>query len=530
LLSSGQAFSINGVYIEIDIVFISDANRLYTPKLSQLFLTLLVPSTESGLVIGPDDWSNGTFDNIQVDLTDSANPLDLIYRNVDDIYFAINNSVNEMDPQLNPVVGLTGSLLPITPGQGYNSFANQTYGRGLTAPKAVRRLENGNYLVCDTENDRVVEMTENGTMVRGFASHNIDYTKDASLNISTGATAVAGPTVMVSANYNPRLGTLYVAFSTYVNISTYDLTRVTLYWNNYQNNLNLNNSTETIITLLGIPATNLSPGSTSTAGSYERVLAVILDTSQQAALSSITSQMYIQITNDPNFEPIEVFYGDYMYFGSLGIYHPINVIMPSENEWFLLNSRFSTDQPNPATIDPNYGSSPTIYSGIRFLLTAGQYPDNNLNAAPYGLDGTFQLLDFSDVTLGSVVVLPGTKLMYAGLLNLSSTGSSSSGSSTSTTATIAQTLTNYVGAVLIVDGNTGAVAFKYESPDGLYPTDCLVDEDGFYTISESSLYPQAGRIIKIDSLGNIVFVTPYGDFTQINDIRLVSNNHLLVST
>ncbi|MFB6152599.1 MAG: aryl-sulfate sulfotransferase [Haloarculaceae archaeon] len=42
------------------------------------------------------------------------------------------------------------------------------YGRGLNWPRGVQRLPNGNTVIADTGNDRVVEVTPNGTVVREY--------------------------------------------------------------------------------------------------------------------------------------------------------------------------------------------------------------------------------------------------------------------------------------------------------------------------------------------------------------------------
>jgi hypothetical protein len=84
--------------------------------------------------------------------------------------------------------------------------------------------------------------------------------------------------------------------------------------------------------------------------------------------------------------------------------------------------------------------------------------------------------------------------------------------------------------VIAIDKLTSRIIFTYQSPEGLFPSDVFVDDDGFYVIAETSLIPQAGRIIRLDRFGNISAVISDGMYTKINDIRRLNGNHMLVST
>lgn len=507
LLNSGEVIGLNGSYIEIDITFLSDSNRVETPTLTALFLTLLVPSSESGLIIDDEDgWNRGvSLENITV--TDSG-IVELTNTNVNDIYFVTENIVNELNPDLNPVVGVNGGSIPITPSQGYATIHDQNAVRGFDNPKSALRLLTGNYLVCDTGNDRIVEVAEDGTFVRGFASHNADYST---------------VTFALCANYNPRLGMLFIAYSKAVDLTNFDLTTVTLSYNAFSNTLVLNNTTDQVRTLTGtLVERHVVTGQTgATTGVTERVLSVILDSSQISELANVTSPIFVTILNDLNIQPIEVFVGDYMYFGNFGLYRPIHAFQSDESEWTVLNSRISSSADAAKT---------TVVSLLQFSLSIGEFPVGQTTGLPIGLTYAFNGIDFSDIMLGSAFDLGNNKLLIAGLQALPSSTTTTTTTTTTTPLTDTQKLSKYVGTVIVLDTRSSIIAFRYQSPDGLYPSDCTVDENGYYAVAESSLLPQAGRIIKLDQYGNIVFLTEGGMFTKVNDIRLITDNNLFVST
>jgi hypothetical protein len=541
LLSSGETFALNGSYIEIDITFVSDSNRIKTPELESVFLTMLVPSDESGLSIRTAaQWEQGETENVTVD---SADFIELDHKNVGDIYFTTENIVNELNPDLNPVVGINGHDIPISPRQGFVFITQQEDERGFKNPKSAIRLVSGNYLICDTDNDRVMEITQDGAFVRGFGSHNVDYSTSE---------------FVVSANYNPRLGVLFIAFSKEIDITNYDLTNVTLYYDAFSKSITLSNATDKVRTLTGAAVDRIAiqKGETASTGLTEKVLAVVLDENQKSKLESITTPLFMKVANDINLQPIEVFNGDFMYFGEQGIYHPVHAMRPKEREWTVLNSRITSDS----------SSTSSTVSLIQFDLRVGETLERNI----IGLTFQYNGVDFSDITLGSAQYIDDTKLLIAGLNRLPTAAPNSGTTVTTTTQTITTTVTQvtttasgtqtttgvpttstvvtasdgstdqpttdeaklakYTGTVIVIDTQSNNISFRYLSPDGLYPSDCTVDADGFYTIAESSLHPQSGRIVKLDPFGNVIWITGDGMFTKVNDVRLVDDNHLFVST
>jgi len=142
-------------------------------------------------------------------------------------------------------------------------------------------------------------------------------------------------------------------------------------------------------------------------------------------------------------------------------------------------------------------------------------------------------LDFTDISLGAVYELSPSNTASKGKILVAGLSLAPVAPNTPPApppANNAQKLALYLGQVVVIDKGSGLVVYRYMSPDGMYPSDVTVDANGYYTVAESSLTPQNGRVVRLDLFGNIIWTTQAGMFTQVNDVRLVKNNHLLVST
>ena len=75
-----------------------------------------------------------------------------------------------------------------------------------------------------------------------------------------------------------------------------------------------------------------------------------------------------------------------------------------------------------------------------------------------------------------------------------------------------------------------SVTFNYDSPDGLFVSDCSMTSDGDVLVAESSIVQNSGRTIKIDGFGNINYVLSNGQFSIINHARESGSGHIIIST
>lgn len=544
LLNSGEVFALPGTYVEIDITLVSDSTRQKTPLLESLFLSILVPAKEAGLSIqSAEAWRQGVSQNI--DISDDG-VISMERTNVGNFYFIEGLNVNELDPELLPAAGVTSDNLPIAPYQGFaaiNASAQipdeynpgREFLRGMFRPRSVFRLESGNFLIADTGNDRILEMTQDGLFVRGFASHNVKY--DDVLYALT-------------ANYNPRLGVLFVTFSRDLDIKFVDLRKFVL--NIGGRDIQLSNAVDKVrdpTTGEVIDRPELEDFLDGTVGNFQgkvdNIVSVILSPDKQTLLKTASADtVTVRIIGNPSpatnaqiptNAPIglECFIGDYMYFGRGGIWRPICVRETEEDRYIIANATINYDSPNLA---------PTgIGSVIEFEKAIG----SAFQGQKLGSTFSYSDIIFSEIMLGNVsyFTVEGDdgqverKLLIAGLQrNLAPQTSSSSTGDTATNgqellgSTDTTKLSKFVGKVIILDMDSQLVSFEYQSPDGLFPSDAFFDDDGNIVVAESGLVAQSGRIVTVDSVGTVIKLIEGGMYTKVWDVRKLPSGHVFVST
>lgn len=515
-LSSGDVFSAVGSEIEIEITFFSDLDRTLTPELTWFQLQLLVESDSAGFTVkDATAWSAGTLENIQVK-TASSDSISLNYTNVGNMYFLYENTVNEIDPTRIPQFGVNGGKVPLSPIQAFQAI-NGAPSRGFTNPRSVYRMITGDYLVADTDNDRVIQVKPDGTFVRGYGSHNRNYD---TVNYS------------LSAVYNPRLGKLFIMYSTDQALVLYDLTTVHVSWG--QNVITLDNNSDHIHTLDTDTAVAFDPNATSSV--TDRIISILLSQDHQNQLANITDPLFAQIDTDPDLNFLECFYGDFMYYGRGAIVRPVYANKLDDTSWTIANSHiFQGYDDLAATTDGKAAITDLVSKTVSIITVEEDTGLITINSSLNIFDFTFNGIDFADVTLGGIFPLDDRRILIAGLRKIPTNSSSSSSSASSVTGA-PQTISDsdrvqgYQGYVIMLDKTTQTILFKYESPEGLFPSDVIIDEDGLFVVAETSFIPQAGRIVKLDRTGNILSVISGGMYSRIHDIRNLPSGHLLIST
>jgi hypothetical protein len=267
----------------------------------------------------------------------------------------------------------------------------------------------------------------------------------------------------------------------------------------------------------------------------DRIVSIALSKNHQDVLDAATGQIYAQIDTDPDLNYVECFVGDFMYYGRGAIVHPVFVNKLDDSRWMIANSHVFKGYDDLAQTE----SGKKVISDLasKTLSVINIEEDTGLitvNASLNIFDFTFNGIDFSDTTIGGIYPLEKDRLLVSGLRKIptTSTSNSSSSSSSGSTVTIkdADRVVGYQGYVILLDKATKRLLFTYESPEGLFPSDVIVDEDGLFVVAETSFIAQAGRIVKLDRFGNIVSVISDGMYTKINDIRNLPSRHLLIST
>jgi hypothetical protein len=556
ILSAGQTFDLSGSYIEIDISFLADNTKTKTAILNSLTLTMLSPASDSGFAINSAaQWQLGTLKNVNIS---TAGVATMQNTNIGNIYFSNDSQISELNPSLIPVVGVAAQNMPITPAQAQTALTPGSVHtvvsvpatavtttstattttivradtRGLYQPKSVYRLLTGNYLIADTGNDRILEMKEDGTFVRGYISHNVDY---------------ASSLYALTANYNPRLGVLFITFSKTTDIQNFTLSDITIHIGSNVS-LTLDSSLDSVRTLKGeivIPSTN--------SGLLDRTLSVLLSTAKQDLLNAATDIITVEIIADINNTAkshstgIECFVGDYTYFGTYGITRPIyaNVSRDDGNDIRIIVAN--------AAVQSGVITPPVTTSVIEFSENVGEILAGT--STPIGLTFAYSGIQFSDIMLGAVYVYERInntgqtvrQMLVAGVQAIASASTLTSSSSSTLTSTVTSSaspapddmtiMEGYQGIVQLVDMSSKLVSFQYISPDGMFPSDVYIDENDNVVVAESTFTAQSGRIITLDPSGlgdgqvpPIIRLIEGGLFTKIWDIRELNGGHIYAST
>ena len=143
-------------------------------------------------------------------------------------------------------------------------------------------------------------------------------------------------------------------------------------------------------------------------------------------------------------------------------------------------------------------------------------------------------ISFSDFSLGSIYEVDSETFLIAGMTALQDSLVPPVPTAPGTVETFeqqaARKLLNYRGKVIVLDRASKAIRFEYDCPDGSYASDAVLDDEGNYVIAESTFASNNGRIVKIDSFGNIIAQVAGGNFSKINDVRALNNGNVFIST
>lgn len=219
-LKSGDVFALTGTDIEIEVALISNAERTLTPTFRGMTLQYSSESTTTGFTIqSSENWSQGKFTSTELE-QDIINPN--VYNlqladpiAVDEYYYSYENGISQSKLDGTATVGFRGlAFRDFISTQQALDIVNGKYRPGFRKPYSVYRLINKNYIVADTYNDRVVEVTPLGAFVRGVGGHNV--TDDTAF-------------YPLTASYNPKNSIMTICFSQAIVVADLDLTKIKLY-------------------------------------------------------------------------------------------------------------------------------------------------------------------------------------------------------------------------------------------------------------------------------------------------------------
>jgi hypothetical protein len=499
-MTSGNIFASGGAAIEIEISLFS-SDSVSTPIVDYLELRMLVDGDFTGFDINSSvEWEHGELENISIEETSTieSNLILSTPINVGGYFFSQKNSISEMDDENNGKIGFSGNLMPISPG-----LKNTKKFDYLTS---VVRKHNKNFLVADTINNRILEVDNKGVLVKGYGSTYFTNEEFSPLSFV----------------YNNVSHILTIVFTKTASVE--DLTKIILH-----------------VGSLSIPLTSndvvIMPQ--KFAG---KVVEIQLHEDNWVALANVSNEFVNSVTvsfNSGAFtEEIsdisdtfltlglygwECFIGDFTYIEN--ICHPIYVNVLRNGNIVIANSSIHYDPVSFISSESNYNVPDIV----------------ELNMETNEVVFTSDFISFSDFTLGSVYEYEDNKFLVAGIKKGQSVSSITTGEQliansikvtdkTKFRASALDALNGYRGVLILIDKNNKKFQTFYSSPDGLYPSDVDIFANGEILVPESSFGDNSGRLIKLDAFANIVWTYGDGTFNIINDAKVVSMDHIMVSS
>ena len=235
--STTSPFTISqtGNYIQIEVALIPSPDRKVSPELHRLYLDY---SSNSALATftydAKEQWESGTLVNI--DSSSVSGSIQLAGTgDVDSISYGANGSVVKTDQSLNPVLTVYSVTLP----QSTPQILNNTVG-GLGQISAVAYGDNGTIWVADTDHDRILRLSPDGSLEWGlygsFLEEPVDVygMEESGPGSNTGAetppafTPSTDPPILIQVVYNPTEGMLNMLFDQPLDLATLDYSKLIL--------------------------------------------------------------------------------------------------------------------------------------------------------------------------------------------------------------------------------------------------------------------------------------------------------------
>ena len=586
-LSSGDVLSLTGTDIEIEVIFLTD-DSAKTPVLTSLELQMVASSDSNGFTI--DDilaWNNGTKENITIDpyseIARLSNPI-----GVGDIVFSTTSMVNEVDNTKFPITGISGDNLPISPSQSINysnNIANGLATNGFNGVVFAERTISKNFIIADRDNDRIMEIDSSGNVIIGFGSVYIQdtdfYVFSANYNKVSNILSIILSRPILTTDVTLSSIVLIIGTSKIsldindtILISNKNKQILEIQLSDIKKNMlaNVNNnvylqfksgafaedlSTENvnekiIIGLQGLPVSLCN--FTYIDGIRHPVSVRKQDDGNFAVCnssimpsSSSTSKYSSFIILNTQTGLIDYSYGQILFSDySLGSSWQLDnskivlggVVKQTDEE---ISKMIESNSGRRIEIDIDLGSTlanielyAEIYdSGSQIIGKAITEGFTNLGGGKYKwiynlfpTNGTtVKFFNSSNKSQVSNTVNVVESMFTTGQSTIVSVGATTREAFVSDATLAMQT---YKGICVIVDKSTSSIVFQYNSPDGLYVSDVMVDESGILCIAESG-FGSSGRIIKLDSFGNIMWKFGERNYKNINHIRFMTNGNFLIS-
>lgn len=533
-LISGDLINLKGTDLEIEISIFPDQDRLQSPTLTSLRVLVLTEAEVDGFVIDEiEEFSRGSSSNVIINDSPVSLTLDTpIY--VDSYYFCLGNSVNQVHKETSDSgvdfsqaeLALFAKDAPIAPNQIFAAIekgeSRVTLSR-FFEPRSVVRQQSKTFIVSDTFNDRVLEYNEEGNLVRGVGS--INYEHDSKI-------------FPIAASVDTSTGILYIVWSKKIAFSTVNISKIVIQSNTKQVQL-----TENFDKILGLTKSEID--STNAQG---QVMPVYLSLQNSGLVEQISDDSYILLSDDvlsSGFDADSVFYkaiittlGIPLYIGKFayidGVFSPTYADKNESNNWLISNATLGVIDYN---IPDSVGEKINKTSQVSKIIEINEnnlivFASDNMEFSPF-IPGKAEYVDKNLILMGGIK--PGGNLGTPAENEFNFRSISGDSVEKLRRKEVLNTLffgdanASKQGALIVLDRRSGATTFEYISPEGLLVSDADVGKDGSYLVAESS-FKRSGRLIKVDSIGNIVWTYGEGVFGVINSARIKDDGAIVIST
>lgn len=532
-LNSGDAINLEGTDLEVEITFIPDSDRLPPgPSLRSLRILVLTDAEIDGFSIdSSDEFARGDSENTVI----SGSSIQLetpIY--VDSIYYILHNGMNQgtisssgtFEGGNEPTVFGTQDS-PIAPNQVFRAVEDSlnNVSKNFGDPRSVRRQVDRSFIIADTFNDRVLQYDEDANLLAGVGS--INYEADTVFPIA--------------ASVDIRTGILYLVWSRKISFTTVNVSKIIIQTNNQTVQL-----IKDFDKILGKTTQELD-----SVRAEGQIMPIFLSAQNAGLISALPKDSFLQIGTDVitgGIKKLSIFYttvasglGIPCYIGNFayidGIFSPTWAEKALAGGFVVGNGTLAVADYDFSDNSKASGASATKNSNVSSII---EIDENNIIV--FGSN----VMQFSPFFPGRIQEIDSTTLLIGGIKPGGVSGTLGSGQSlnfralstdndtrTTQKSTLEQIFfpagSGHVGSVIVFDKSVNTTIFTYTSATGIIVSDVDVDSFGQYVIAESSL-SRSGRVIKIDTSGNVVFSIGEGTYSLINDINVQFNDDIIIST